>query len=182
MIEFDDDLLASDDKLRYLFSVAKDCEEKKAIVNEFVRVLHQFLKESDLSDTLFITDPYLLNALVEPEYLSLLEAVFHPLYRKVRMIILIIGKKYNDHLLTFFKEDLAEHGIQCKLRVFQCNLYHDRIWISSGSQQGVYVGTSLNGIGSKYTFVNHLPKKDAKKALEILQQVISSPHATELKV
>jgi hypothetical protein len=111
--------------------------------------------------------------------LPFLEQVFKPLYAKVNQIVLIV-EKYEPDLVTYFKQHVATHGNGCQLRIFECNLYHDRIWLSAGSRQGIYVGTSLTGIGSKYTFVNRLPDNDVRVLYGILQRILNSRHVNEL--
>jgi hypothetical protein len=183
MIEFEDYSQLSDQQFRELFLVGKTPEQKVTIQNGFVNLLHHYLEQISLSDTLFVTDPFLLNAWRDTwgSYLPLLDKVFKPLYSKVKKIVLIV-ERHDPDLVTYFKRHVNTHGQGCEVRIFQCNLYHDRIWLSSGSRQAVYVGTSLTGIGSKYTFVNPLPEQDVKALFPILQRLLTSTRFTELGV
>jgi len=46
---------------------------------------------------------------------------------------------------------------------------HDRIWIKNG-KWAIAVGSSLNNIGSKLSFILELPEKDLKALLKFLKE------------
>jgi hypothetical protein len=131
------------------------------------------------TETFFITDPYLFHAWRNTwnSYKPFLESVLTPIYAKVGTVIVIV-EKYEIDLVSHFKQKALAQG--CQLRVLVSDLYHDRIWLYGATQQAIYVGTSLTGIGSKYAFINPLPDADAQDAWETIQLVIQSPRKVEL--
>ena len=49
-------------------------------------------------------------------------------------------------------------------------IFHDRFWIVD-SKKGVFVGTSLNGIGRRYAVIDWLQEDDAKEITQRYSQL-----------
>jgi hypothetical protein len=165
------------EKTRNLLHIAPNAEGKKRIQTDFKTILHEqlakVLNADKVTQTLLITDPYLFNCWESDRwYPPFLEQVLAPLYAQVQQIIVLVeAGKCKTHLVRHFKQHAQTQG--CQLRVFTCEHYHDRIWLSSATKQAIYIGNSLTGIGKKYTFINPLPKEDAEVAYELLKPFLN---------
>ncbi|MEZ5284987.1 MAG: hypothetical protein R2712_09300 [Vicinamibacterales bacterium] len=64
--------------------------------------------------------------------------------------------------LDVLQHDLQERAPQCRLRHAATKRYHDRFWIAD-EERGLFVGTSLNGIGKRYCLVDYMAPHDASE-------------------
>ena len=76
-----------------------------------------------------------------------------------------------------------ENSLKKKLRVYGTEGIHDRVWLadSHSKRRGCVVGTSLNGIGKKISFILRLPKNDVNDFERELYILRSSGKIHELR-
>lgn len=153
---------------RDIIGRAEHFEDRPVIQTKFIDILHQHLNRIELSEELIITDPFALNS-THAHYETFLKGIFEPLYGKVRKITFITAEKYHPELFNRLQTHASG---RCYFRHFINKNYHDRFWISTGNQRGIYVGHSLTGIGKQYCYVGPLPDEDAKMIYDSLKELI----------
>lgn len=136
--------------------------DKRTILHE--SVLYRNLSDQEIAETIIrhssdldgintdviIIDPYLLNS-KSKKYRELLFSILKAL--SATSIKLVIGNDYDEKLKDDLKRSFTNIEIQ------HSNKFHDRFWIFN-KQKGFLLGTSLNGIGKKYSLLMALEKED----------------------
>lgn len=68
-----------------------------------------------------------------------------------------------------FQQELQEQFSKVRISIKRMTKkVHDRFWIYNG-MAGIIVGTSLNGIGSRFSFAMQIPEADLKELIEALK-------------
>lgn len=111
---------------------------------------------------LIIIDPYLAPKNESYEYFSFLTNILNS--SNASNIIIYTNTAKND--LDRIKGDL-----NMPLRVINTTHFHDRFWIAN-NEKGFLTGTSLNGIGKRFSLIQTL---DAEDVEAILNEVSSLP-------
>ena len=160
------------EQFRDLIGYAIAPVDRPIIQTKFIQSLHRCLAESGLNEELIITDPYIFNAWRNTWhwYEPFLRRIFEPLFAQVKRISFITSDNHDITLFNNLEIHASRH--RCRLRIFTCNLYHDRFWLSAGNKKGVFVGNSLTGIGAKYCLVIALPDADAEEAYQSLEHLL----------
>jgi hypothetical protein len=141
--------------------------EKKEIQVAFRAALHAAISNS--TKHLLVTDPYIFNCHDKQLswYPRFLKSVFEPIYPIVPKITFVTSQQYDRRLLTDLQYNAKKGG--CHIKHFTNNLFHDRFWVSAGTQTGIFVGNSLTSIGSQYCYLGILPSTDVQVALKALR-------------
>ena len=140
-------------------------------------VLPDGIPRSDLADTirymltlmnpkqeLLIIDPYLFPTpnpnYPDPNYVAFLESVIGDTLTKIDRLRIVT--KTNRHAATEAAFNGMAQGTKAALNIATkyTSAFHDRFWIADGVR-GLFVGTSLNGIGKRYSLIDYLRDEDA---------------------
>jgi hypothetical protein len=140
-------------------------------------VLPDGIPRSDLADTirymltlmnpeqeLLIIDPYLFPAPnphhPDPNYVAYLESIIGETLTKIDRLRIVT--KANRHAATEAAFNGMALGKKAALNIASkyTTAFHDRFWIADGIR-GLFVGTSLNGIGRRYSLIDYLRDEDA---------------------
>lgn len=116
---------------------------------------------------IIITDPYLFNNSNKVPYNQLLEQILTKSQLK-KITIITNNKNVNRKLLNYIKN--AVNNVNITFKVYHSEEIHDRFWI--GDDKGFIMGTSLNGVGSKFSVIQMLNDDDVKDLNRILKKII----------
>jgi hypothetical protein len=132
---------------------------------EGLKELRNFTKNAE---KLIIIDPYFFNGSKKH-----LEKFIENITKNIRISSLkyltvvydgeenVITKSYKKSLEKIARES------RCILRCISTDEFHDRIWIKD-RESAILVGTSLNGIGGRLSFIVPLPNNDLSELLDYL--------------
>lgn len=123
------------------------------------------------SDSFIVVDPYLFPPTPDASYLAdLLLLLQAPAERSTKLTI-VTKASGNAGLRQSVVNAVQAFNANLTITVKHTNVFHDRFWIAD-DQRGIFVGTSLNGLGNRYALVDFLQEDDAR---EISAQVASLP-------
>jgi len=115
-----------------------------------------------------IVDPYLLPKTKMASYLTELVSLLSPIACAVPKIFLVTSRHYDGQLLQNLQASLTKSCPNCRLIHKVSNRYHDRFWIAD-LERGLFVGTSLNGIGCHYAMADYMDVNDVKMVITDLK-------------
>ncbi len=133
-------------------------------------MLRDKLKTLSPSNELVIVDGYIFPKNLREDrkgYLDFLADIFSPTISNIKHIRFITCPKYNAHLFSDFKKLLlgmnSQLGVVCRIT----ERIHDRFWFIDRTK-GIFIGTSLNGVGKKYALVDYISETDTRQLLTML--------------
>jgi len=101
------------------------------------------------------------------DYLDTLVQVLEPAARRVKELLVVTEKKHNAHLRSALEQRLKALSPGCRFRHCCSESFHDRFWIADRAR-GLFVGTSLNGLGLRYALVDKLAADDVQEIVAAL--------------
>ncbi len=113
---------------------------------------------------LLIIDPYLfplsLQQHPDPAYLPYLEMILGATLEKIDRFRIVT--KADRHQPTEAAFSAMAQGKKAALNIATkyTNDFHDRFWIVDGAR-GLFIGTSVNGIGKRYSLIDYLRDDDS---------------------
>lgn len=134
--------------------------------------LQKYLDNVILTDHLTIIDGYFFSSTNDKEYegfvFDILKKYLHDL-KSIRIITKKneVDKNVKNNLISKIKEYNNEIIVTHK----NCKLFHDRFWISDFTKSGLFIGTSLNGLGKKYCLVDYIDSSDVEILRNELQNL-----------
>jgi hypothetical protein len=114
-----------------------------------------------------IVDRYLLPKNKPTDYLNTLVSLLGPMSQTVSQITLVTDKKHDAQLLTDLVAQLSPPGSKCQIAHRTSEAFHDRFWIAD-RQRGLFIGTSLNGIGARYALADYMDDNDVHEIVSAL--------------
>lgn len=115
-----------------------------------------------------VVDRYLLPKQPCPtDYLDTLVQVLEPAVRGVKELLVVTSKKHNARLRHALEQRLRALNPGCRFRHCCSENFHDRFWIADRAQ-GLFVGTSLNGLGRRYALADKLAADDVRQIMAAL--------------
>ncbi len=120
-------------------------------------------------DELIIIDNYFFNW--EPAHhdhcMQLFEDVFSDIIPNLDSFKFITKPKYNNSNFNAIKNFIHSINSKIYVSVKTSKDFHDRFWIVD-EKKGLFIGTSLNGIGNKYALVDYLQEDDVNYIVNVL--------------
>ena len=110
---------------------------------------------------LLLIDTYLFPDNPDADYLSLLKTVLNDALQAVSELKLVTSSQRNTKLEGAFMQMVKGINPALSVQIKHSKVFHDRFWIAD-KDRGIFVGTSLNGIGNRYAVVDYLRQEDAK--------------------
>lgn len=115
-----------------------------------------------LNGDLLIIDPYIFCKNPEDDYKKMLQTILtNSDYRTLRVVT---DKTHYDS--AFFEE--IKKALGKDIQLIFTEEFHDRFWIANECN-GFTSGTSLNGVGKKYSSINIMDKDDVKNIVNIVK-------------
>lgn len=134
-----------------------------------VRMLRDKLLALSPAESLLIIDNYMFpNNIVSDtgcqDYLQMFEDIFASVITMLREVTFITRSNYNWDLFAAMKEALLVLNPNLTVICKCTDEFHDRFWILDHTR-GLFIGTSLNGIGKRYALVDTIRYDDVKNWL-----------------
>jgi hypothetical protein len=101
------------------------------------------------------------------DYLDGLVEVLDPAVRRVKELLVVTSEKHNASLRCALEQRLRALNPGCRFRHCCSENFHDRFWIADRGR-GLFLGTSLNGLGSRYALVDKLAHDDVQEIVAAL--------------
>lgn len=146
--------------LKYLLRKSLNPTEIKDIFKEF-------LDSIDIEDELIIIDPYLFPKSRDRDYKTILLSIIKTQIDKVNKLKVITPDKFDPDLKDEIEIELRQLKSTITFHHKISNEFHDRFWLSN--KKGLLVGTSLNGVGKKYSLINNLAQSDFEELMSALK-------------
>lgn len=136
-------------------------------------VLQKFITGIAPQPQLIIIDPYFYAPPKDPNYQSPIADVLAPFFGGLTDLLVITSRSKRNHdpaLCARTDAELTKRAPGLRVTHEFSNLFHDRFWLSPSSGKGFITGTSLNGLGKKYSLIDYLARDDAAELLAILKK------------
>ncbi|MDP1630267.1 MAG: hypothetical protein Q8L66_02470 [Caulobacter sp.] len=111
--------------------------------------------------TLLVVDPYLFPAQPDPTYKDDLVSLLRAAASAGLAIEIATKANRNTALQAAVVADIQQINPSITPSFKYTDAFHDRFWIADGAR-GVFMGTSLNGIGRRYAIADYLAEEDAR--------------------
>ena len=138
--------------------------------NVVLDTLRYKIDQCEASQSILIIDPYLFPFNSDSDYLSDLIKIFENSIKKCVKLEIATLSNRNQTLQQQMQNKISEMNQNIKINYKYTNVFHDRFWIADNTR-GVFVGTSLNGIGKKYAIIDWLQEDDAKAIVNRYRQL-----------
>jgi hypothetical protein len=102
--------------------------------------------------------------------ISMFREVFGSVVAKIASIRFITEPGYDIALYQSIRQVLADLNPQISVSLKTTGDSHDRFWIVDETK-GLFVGTSLNGIGRKYALTDYMKDVDIAAIMEELRRL-----------
>lgn len=121
------------------------------------------LTQLNAQHELLIIDPYFFPEKVEnKDYLAKLKTTFSGAMLTLDRVKILVRPRFNIILKNQFFQWLQSINPKLETELIESDVFHDRFIIADG-KRGVFVGTSLNGIGRKYALIDDMRNEDAQE-------------------
>jgi hypothetical protein len=137
---------------------------------DFIQAMQKFLDYVLKGNSLIIIDPYIFPKKYDSSYPEFLVDILKKYLLKLKRITFITSASYHQDLQQKIFSDIQAHNSQINITLKQTEVFHDRFWISPRNRKGVFMGTSLNGIGKKYTLIDYIQEEDVREILGELKK------------
>lgn len=133
--------------------------ETQANIVDFLKL---YIDAIEMDNELIIIDQHLFPGNVPAGYVDLIVSLLAPYFDRLQTLIVVTSQSYNQQLAisTITKLQSLSRSLQVFIRMSA--EWHDRFWITNRRLKGIFVGTSLNGLGRKYACVDVLDETDVK--------------------
>jgi hypothetical protein len=128
-----------------------------------LRLLAEMIRRLAAERDFVIVDPYLLPNEPRGDYLYELIGLLELVAARVARLHLVT-MQFNERLFGELSEELAERCPHCAVTHVRSRRYHDRFWMADESR-GLFVGTSLNGVGRRYALADFLDSNDVAEII-----------------
>lgn len=159
---------------RYILSLERFQEAvlpKTGSIDLLIKVLSNYLQALSPSKDLTIVDPYFFPANLpdRAEYLGTFKEIFGLVIPKVAMVRFITKPDHDRALYKDIKSVLIDLNPEINVVHKMTNDFHDRFWIAD-EVKGLFIGTSLNGIGRKYALADFMEGEDTATIVKELRR------------
>ena len=135
-----------------------------------LEILKNHLKQLNINNKLIIIDNYLLPKNHDVNYLDFFIEVFKDALKQCNELEIITLEKHNENLKNLINEKMKKLYPDLKVTYKFTNLFHDRFWIAD-NKKGLFIGTSLNGVGKKYSMIDFLLDEDTEAIVAQLKNI-----------
>lgn len=138
--------------------------------NAILDTLKYKLNRCAPQQSLHIIDPYLYPTNYDSDYIAYFVQIFKSVMEACNYIKICTLQNRNTNLERQIENAIKNINSQISIENKYSNVFHDRFWIAD-SERGVFVGTSLNGIGRRYAVIDYLQETDAKEIVQRYNQI-----------
>nr|WP_183514732.1 MULTISPECIES: hypothetical protein [Brucella/Ochrobactrum group] len=119
------------------------------------------LYQLDAKHSLTIVDPFLFPNGADPDYESDLFHLLAPCLQKCSQLTIVAGPKTHTPFRVHIENWIRSQS-SINLTVKLVDEFHDRYLIAD-DKRGLFLGTSLNGVGKKYALVDFFQDQDGRQ-------------------
>lgn len=151
----------------YLWQLSKlreDVLPRTPDLPALLSVLRNMIRRIAPSEELIIVDRYLLREASQESFDNLI-TVLAPILDIVTRIAVVTSQKHDARLFGELRDFLKIRKCEVLLRTSES--FHDRFWIADRAR-GLFVGTSLNGIGKRYALADYMDEADVRTIITAL--------------
>lgn len=144
--------------------------------NLFIETLQKFLDNVITTNDLTIIDSYLFPDKHDVDYPNLLIDILKKYIPKLSKLTIVTKNRFNKPLQTTIFEEIKNINPRIIIDLKLTDLFHDRFWLSNPNSKGIFVGTSLNGLGKKYTLIDYINIDDVKQIFDELKSISNTSY------
>lgn len=133
--------------------------------------LREAIKRHQPTKSIDVVDSYIFPADHDADYFEFFFDIFSECFQRVQEIRIVTKRAHNRILANKIK-DRVRNEFGKNIEVIYTNKFHDRFWVVD-DVRGIYIGTSLNGVGRKYTLFSDLSSQDAGDIVVALGKIKS---------
>lgn len=137
-----------------------------------VQTLRDKLLALNPAHKLILVDSYLFPRVRDRRgYLEMFEDILSPVINQIQEVKFITSSDHFDSSLwEDVKQILQRVNPRLSTSYALSNHFHDRFWIVDESR-GLFVGTSLNGLGKRYALVDNISEDDTRAIITELKSL-----------
>lgn len=137
-----------------------------------VQILRDKLKALSPSSSLIIVDSYLFPTKVQnkADFLQMFEDIFVPVIGNIETISFVTNPHFDQTLSNNTRKLLLTLNPGVNIAHTTTDYFHDRFWIAD-EKKGLFVGTSLNGIGKRYALTDNIKDVDTRDIVNELKRL-----------
>lgn len=149
-----------------------DTSDEKAF-DLLVGTLRCKLMDLAPSQSLTVIDNYIFTPSIRERqgYLEMFEDIFGPVVGSIKEVRFVTSPDhYDNSLYQDVTRLLRRLNPQLLVECSTTRDFHDRLWIADETK-GVFIGTSLNGVGKRYALVDNMSDEDTKEIVGDLRNL-----------
>lgn len=135
-----------------------------------LEILKYHLRQLNINNKLVIIDNYLFPRNYDDNYIDFFIEIFNDSLKECNELEIITLENHNKDLRILMNNKIIEIYPYLKIKYKFTNFFHDRFWIADDAK-GLYVGTSLNGIGKKFSMIDFLLDDDTEDIIFQLKRI-----------
>jgi hypothetical protein len=135
------------------------------------RTLTTQVKALSPSKDLTIIDPYFFHCRCADtaDYLSFFRKIFEEVITRITLMRFVTGFDYDPDIYKSIQHEIATLNPKAQVLCTKSNAFHDRMWIADEAK-GMFVGTSLNGVGKRYALTDFMRDDDTAAVVAELRR------------
>lgn len=137
--------------------------------NQIIQTLHKYLDSISIDNELIIIDPYFFPS-PNNDYIQFINNILNKYLSNISKLVIISLPNFNVNTKNSFLSDFNAIKPDLNIEHKTTDIFHDRFWISGNREKGIITGTSLNGLGRKYSLIDRLNINDVKEIVSVLKQ------------
>jgi len=164
--------------LTKIFSINTLCEEVLPH-NISVPLLIQLIKDRidnlSPSNELLIIDNYIFPKKHTPNYTNDLLTILKNIAVTIKKLTFITLPNYDLPTFQDVQNKIKAINSHLCIEIKSTSIFHDRFWIAD-QERGIFIGTSINGLGNKYAIFDYISPEDILNIIKILksERILSS--------
>jgi hypothetical protein len=135
-------------------------------INEVEAILKRFIEKLQGAKKLLIIDPYFFAKSPKTDVSQIFKNIITPLLKNLEEICFIDNGRKREakgDLLSVLDQRIKIHEIVS-------DEFHDRFWIDPDNNNGIFMGTSLNGLGNKTCLIDSIATKDVAEIVTLAKE------------
>jgi len=128
------------------------------------------LKLINAQNELLIIDPYLFPQGHDSDYIELVKSIFSDTLNLITQLHVVTKTQRNQSLENEFHIMVNMINPNITITTKYSSVFHDRFWILD-KEKGIFIGTSLNGIGNRYAVIDYLNSSDTNEIYARFKQL-----------
>lgn len=138
--------------------------------SQLADTVRYLLHQVNARNELLIIDPYFFPKDAPTDYLQFVEHILATTLDRISHLYIVTMAKRNVSIEGAFKAMVTARNAAIVQSVKYTNKFHDRFWIGD-SARGLFIGTSLNGIGNRYSLADYLRDEDVTEIYAVFQSL-----------